>query len=102
MLLLAAGLPILVLVWNAFMPFPQAPSARSLELATLANFRAALDYGPAISALVNSLWLGFASGLVATVLGALIAWSTVRLRRPRLGARGARSARDGAASRCPA
>ena len=25
-LLLAAGLPILVLVWNAFMPYPQAPS----------------------------------------------------------------------------
>jgi iron(III) transport system permease protein len=82
-LLLAAGLPILVLVWNAFMPFPQAPSARSLELATLANFRAALAYGPAVRALVNSVWLGFASGLIATMLGVLIAWSTVRLRRPR-------------------
>jgi iron(III) transport system permease protein len=29
------------------------------------------------------VWLGFASGLVATVLGVLIAWSTVRLRQPR-------------------
>jgi iron(III) transport system permease protein len=82
-LLLAAGLPLLVLVWNAFMPFPQAPSARSFELATLANFRSALAYGPAVRALLNSVWLGFASGLVATVLGVLIAWCTVRLRQPR-------------------
>lgn len=81
-LLLVAGLPLLVLVWNAMMPYPQAPSARSLSLATLANFRAALEYGPAIDALVNSLWLGFAAGILATALGALIAWCTVRLRRP--------------------
>jgi iron(III) transport system permease protein len=36
-----------------------------------------------VRALVNSVWLGFASGLVAAVLGVLIAWCTVRLRRPR-------------------
>jgi iron(III) transport system permease protein len=82
-LFMAAGLPILVLMWNAFMPFPQAPSARSFQVMTLANFRTALAYGPAVRALVNSLWLGFASGVVATVLGALIAWCTVRLKRPR-------------------
>ena len=81
-LLLVAGLPILVLVWNAFMPYPQAPSVRSLQLVTFGNFRAALEYGPAVKALVNSLWLGFAAGMVAAVLGALIAWCTLRLRRP--------------------
>lgn len=81
-LVLVAGLPILVLMWNAIMPYSQAPSARSLELATLANFRAALEYGPAVDALVNSLWLGFASGVVATAVGAVTAWCTIRLRRP--------------------
>lgn len=81
-LLLAAGLPILVLAWNALLPYPQAPSAHSLRLLTLANFSTALAYGPAIEALVTSLWLGFAAGLVATFLGALIAWCTLRLRRP--------------------
>jgi iron(III) transport system permease protein len=81
-LVLVAGLPILVLVWNAFMPYPQAPSLRSLRLITFGNFRAALEYGPAVKALINSLWLGFAAGAVAAVLGALIAWCTVRLRRP--------------------
>jgi iron(III) transport system permease protein len=81
-LLLAAGLPILVLAWNAFLPYPQAPSAQSLKLLTLANFANALAYGPAVSALVNSLWLGFAAGLAATLLGSLVAWCTLRLRRP--------------------
>jgi iron(III) transport system permease protein len=81
-LFLAAGLPMLVLVWNAFMPFPQVPSGHSFEVMTFANFRTALAYGPAVRALVNSLWLGFASGVVATVLGALIAWCTIRLKRP--------------------
>ena len=81
-LVLVAGLPILVLIWNAFMPYPQAPSLGSLERLTLANFRAALEYGPAVKAFVNSLWLGFAAGALATILGALIAWCTLRLRRP--------------------
>lgn len=81
-LLLVAGLPLLVLVWNAVMPYPQAPSFASLERITFANFRAALEYGPAIDALINSLYLGFAAGALATVLGGLIAWCTVRLRKP--------------------
>jgi iron(III) transport system permease protein len=82
-LFLAAGLPMLVLAWNAFLPYPQAPSAQSIKLLTMKNFSAALAYGPAIQALATSLWLGFVAGLVATVLGALIAWCTQRLRRPR-------------------
>ncbi len=81
-MVLVAGLPILVLVWNAFMPYPQAPSLRSLKLITFRNFAAALEYGPAVRAFLNSLWLGFAAGAFCAVLGAIIAWCTVRLRRP--------------------
>jgi iron(III) transport system permease protein len=82
-LFLAAGLPMLVLAWNAFLPYPQAPSAQSIALMTMKNFSAALAYGPAVQALATSLWLGFVAGLVATALGALIAWCTLRLRHPR-------------------
>jgi iron(III) transport system permease protein len=82
-LILTGILPIVVLVWNAFMPFTQLPSAESFAMATLDNFRAALEHDAALRALVNSLWLGFSSGLVATLLGALIAWCTIRLRHPR-------------------
>jgi iron(III) transport system permease protein len=81
-LLLVAGLPLFVLVWNAFMPYPQAPSLSSLQRVTFGNFRAALEYGPAVKAVANSLWLGFAAGAIAAVLGALIAWCTLRLGRP--------------------
>ncbi len=82
-LLLVAGLPLLVLLWNAFMPFPQAPSVASLARFTLGNFRAALEYGPAVEAFLNSLWLGAAAGVITAILGAIIAWTTLRLKRPR-------------------
>lgn len=83
LLLCVAGLPIFVLVWNAFMPYPQAPSIKSLELFTTRNFGAALNYGPAQRAVVNSLILGLAAGVVSTVIGALIAWANLRLKTHR-------------------
>lgn len=83
--LLTAGLPFAVLAWNAFMPFPQAPSLASLHLFTTSNFAAAWNYGPAQRAFFNSLVLGFGAGLIATVIGALVAWCTLRLKSaPRL------------------
>jgi iron(III) transport system permease protein len=83
LLLLVAGLPLFVLVWNAFMPYPQVPSMRSLDLITFENFTAALDYGPAKRAVINSFGLGIAAGFIATALGALVAWSSLRLKTHR-------------------
>jgi iron(III) transport system permease protein len=77
-LILGMGLPVFVFVWNAFMPFPQAPSVESLKFFTFRNFAAALNYGPAVRALTNSLMLGVLAGVVTTALGGLIAWSTLR------------------------
>ena len=82
-LLLVAGLPLFVLVWNAFLPYPQAPSFASIALLTTKNFAAALDYGPTKRAIVNSLMLGAGAGIIATVLGALIAWLSLRMRTAR-------------------
>ncbi|MCZ7600753.1 MAG: ABC transporter permease subunit [Gammaproteobacteria bacterium] len=83
LLLCVAGLPMLVLVWNAFMPYPQVPSLESLSLFTTRNFGRALDYGPAVRAVGNSIVLGIAAGLVSTVIGALIAWANLRGRTHR-------------------
>ena len=83
-LLLVAGLPLFVLVWNAFMPYPQAPSFASIDLLTTTNFAAALAYGPAKRAIANSLVLGASAGVIATVLGALIAWLSLRMRSARV------------------
>ena len=83
LLLLIAGLPMFVLIWNAFLPYPQAPSIASIQLLTGKNFAAALDYEPAKRAVANSLLLGLFAGLIATALGALIAWLSLRMKRAR-------------------
>ena len=83
LLLLVAGLPLFVLVWNAFLPYPQAPSVDSIRHLTAKNFAAALDYEPAKRAVVNSLVLGVAAGVFATLLGALIAWLSLRMKSAR-------------------
>ena len=66
-------LPVFVVAWNAFMPYPQVPSFDNLHLLTVKNFGAALDYGPAIRAVINSLLLGLAAGLIATLFGFAVA-----------------------------
>jgi iron(III) transport system permease protein len=82
MLCLVALLPMLVLLWNAFIPFSQLPSLAAFKLMSFKNFRAALDYGASIHALVNSLELGAGAGVVTTVLGCLVAWVTLRIKGP--------------------
>jgi iron(III) transport system permease protein len=83
LLLVSGVLPVFVLVWNAFMPYPQPPSIASIKLMTMANFHGALAYESAGRALANSLELGLSAGFITTLLGGLIAWSVLRLKRPR-------------------
>ncbi|MCO5066726.1 MAG: iron ABC transporter permease [Rhizobiaceae bacterium] len=80
---LGTGLPMLVFLWNAFMQFPQVPSIQSLQYLTLDNFSAALNYGPAVRALTNSVLLGSLAGVITTMIGMLISWIILRFDRPR-------------------
>ena len=82
-LLMVAGLPLLVLVWNSFMPYPQSPSIASLHEITLKNYSLAWNYGPAKRAVANSILLGIGAGMITTLIGALIAWASVRTRAAR-------------------
>ncbi|MBV6272361.1 iron ABC transporter permease [Alcaligenaceae bacterium CGII-47] len=77
-ILLTAVFPILILTWNAFMPFPQTPSWESLQRVTFGNFAKALNYGPAMRAIWNSFWIGLLAGIITTTLGAWIAWLKLR------------------------
>ena len=79
LLLLVAGLPMIVLVWNAFMKFPQAPSLKSLDFFTLENFRVAINYAPARRSIVNSFMLGLGAGITTTIIGGAIAWCNLRM-----------------------
>ncbi len=82
--LMLAVLPMFVIVWNAFMPFPQVPSLAGLARFTTGNFAAALNYGPAVRAVMNSLILGLAAGGIATMLGLAIAIVQQRSEHTRL------------------
>ena len=78
-LLLVAALPMMILLWNSLMPYPQLPSFESLRLMTLQNFTNALNYGPAMRAIWNSLWIGILAGVLTTALGFAIAWMRLRM-----------------------
>lgn len=82
MVMMIAGLPVMVLLWNAVMPFPQIPSWGALDLFTTRNFGAALDYGPAMRAVWNSLWIGTVAGFATSLLGVAIAWMRLRQADP--------------------
>ena len=73
-----------MLVWNAFLPYPQAPSIASIQLADGKNFAAALDYEPAKRAVVEQPGARVARGRSSRpLLGALIAWLSLRMKRAR-------------------
>ncbi len=78
LLLAVAVLPLLILFWNAFMPYLQPPTMEGLARATLANFPKAWNYGPAKRAAINSLVLGLGAGVITTALGAMVAWGLLR------------------------
>lgn len=78
-LVLVAALPMMILLWNSLMPYPQLPSFKSIELMTLRNFANAFNYGPAMRAIWNSLWIGLIAGFATTVLGFAIAWVRLRM-----------------------
>ena len=82
LIVMIAVLPIMILTWNAFMPYPQLPSWQSLGQATLSNFTSAWNYGPAMRAIWNSLWIGTLAGVTTTLFGAVIAWMRLRQRDP--------------------
>jgi iron(III) transport system permease protein len=78
LIFLIAILPISILIWNAFMPYPQLPSWEGLGRFTTANFVSAYNYGPAMNAIWNSLWIGILAGVITTGFGAMIAWLRLR------------------------
>ncbi len=78
--LLAVGLPVLMLLWTALLPFYQVPSLRALRLLSFANFARVLEGETLPLVFGDTLVMGLFTGLAATLLGAGIAWTLVRRR----------------------
>jgi iron(III) transport system permease protein len=80
--LLAAGLPILAMLWMSVIPYYSLPSAEMLERLTLDNYVRVLQTPRIGAAAANNVFVGAAASTVAVGLGALIAWIVLRTRLP--------------------
>lgn len=75
-------LPFLVILWASFLPFFGAPTAESLRLLTLDNYRTLFTFAPFHKALVNSIVLAILTATGVTLLTAVIAWIVYKSRIP--------------------
>ncbi len=75
--ILNIALPLLVLIWASLLPFIQLPSAASLGMVTLDNFRA-IDWGSTLSSLKNTAILTVSVATIVTVLSFAFSWVVLR------------------------
>jgi iron(III) transport system permease protein len=81
-LLLVAVLPFAVLLWSSLQPWYRLPGPDSLATLTLAPYRNLFGYPALPRSLANSLLLAIGTATAVTLLGAVIAWTVVRSRKP--------------------
>jgi iron(III) transport system permease protein len=77
---IAVVLPLAVLAWSSLLPGYEAPSMEALHKISLANYAAVWSYPLITKALWNSTIVSIASGAIATLLTAIIAYITVKSR----------------------
>jgi iron(III) transport system permease protein len=75
-------LPMAVLLFNSFMPYPQAPSAEAISSMTFQNYLDVFELPAAGRALVNSLVLGLGAATACMAFMAVASWITVRTKLP--------------------
>ena len=79
-MIVAVLLPLFVIVWNSLMPFVQAPTVKSLHLASLQNFRLLFTNDTFHTALKDSLILAVLAATVVLFLSSAVSWVTYRTR----------------------
>lgn len=75
-------LPLIVLLFNSFLPYPQLPSIEAFKSMSFQNYLAVFDIPAASRALVNSLILGLGAATACMAFMAVASWITVRTRIP--------------------
>jgi iron(III) transport system permease protein len=76
----AVALPLAVLMWSSLLPGYEVPSLAALHHVTLANYVTIWNYPLIRQSLANSVITSIASGLICTVLTAIVAYVTLKSR----------------------
>ena len=76
----AVALPIAMLIWSSLLPGYEQPSWNALHQITLDNYRQIVVRPGLAGSVKNSLITAVASGVIVTVLSALVAYLTVKTR----------------------
>lgn len=81
-IVIAAGLPFVVLLLTSLMPYYSGLSMDTLGSLTLDNHRALFADGSIVDAAVNSVVVAVVAATAVTVLAALVSWYVVRSHGP--------------------
>jgi iron(III) transport system permease protein len=74
----AVALPLAMLLWSSVLPGYESPSLHALGDFTLSNYSAIFSQPALVLSLKNSLITSVSTGLIVTVLSAVIAYITVK------------------------
>jgi iron(III) transport system permease protein len=76
--LVAVVLPLAMLVWSSLLPGYETPSLQALRDFTMSNYSAIFSQSVLVQSLKNSLITSVSTGLIVTVLCAVVAYITVK------------------------
>ena len=77
-LMIAVGLPVLILVYLSFQPFYQVPSLETLGSMSADNYRYIFSQDLTLRSFRNSIILGVTASAVVVFLGAMVSWIVIR------------------------
>jgi iron(III) transport system permease protein len=76
----AVALPLAMLLWSSLLPGYESPSLSALRDFTLSNYSSIFSQPALVQSLKNSLIVSVSTGLIVTVLSAVVAYVTVKTR----------------------
>jgi len=74
----AVALPLAMLLWSSLLPGYESPSLHALRDFTLSNYSSIFSQPALVQSLKNSLIVSVSTGLIVTVLSAVVAYVTVK------------------------
>ncbi|HXD24971.1 MAG TPA: iron ABC transporter permease [Propionibacteriaceae bacterium] len=74
----AVALPLAMLLWSSLLPGYESPSLHALRDFTVSNYSSIFSQPALVQSLKNSLIVSVSTGLIVTVLSAVVAYVTVK------------------------